>query len=856
MASKDLNVVLGLQVENFQKGIRKAQRSMEKFARQMKSTGQSLTTNVTLPIVAIGGNALRTAAQFESAMNQVAAVSGATGKDFKDLESLAKDLGETTSFSASQAAEGMSFLAMAGFEVNDILESMPGVLNLAAAGQMDLAMASDIASNILTGFGKDASEMANAVDVLAKTFTSSNTNLVQLGEAMAYVAPVANSAGLQFEEVSAAVGLLGNAGIQASMAGTALRGAISRLLSPTAESEKILNRLGITALDSAGNLLPLNKIIEQLEKSGATTADILTIFGDRAGPGISALVDQGSESLRELTKELENSGGTAQDIADKQLEGLNGALKRLQSAFEGLMITIADSGLLDAATRLIERLTESVGKLAERWRKLAPEVQENILLIIGIAAALGPLLMIFGNLVTVGASLVGTFAKISKGILTGSATFTKIIPIIGTVITLLIGMYKNSERFRNSIGPLLSSIGNLGKAFLRLLNNVVSIVPGIEGVNDLFRILGDNFAYLLEALTDIFNGIAELDFGKLLRGILDATIFGQIKRAFDDGKGFGESYAEGIKEGMTNSFSQSEINKLFLPVLQGVTPFIPGVSALPKTATTPTPKTVTPTPTGKPKGKEEEEEAIKINKKQAYSTGLVNTQLLNQVESINKVKSAQAVLNEEFEKANQSLHRKVVLLTENGPIEIEQAKIDEAKIKNQERINALNERAQTLLQGVASIASTVTDSVFTALERGQNVFKSLTQGIKQMIVQLIKAIAQAAIFATILSLIPGLSTVGKLFSGIGLKTGRGSFGGNILGLLGLASGGLVTGPTMALVGEGSGTTLSNPEVVAPLDKLRSMLSNTTMNGDFVASTRLQGSDLLLVVERAERNRNR
>ena len=196
MASKDLNVVLGLKVENFQRGIRKAQRSMNRFANQMRSAGQSLTTNVTLPIVAIGGNAIRVAAQFESAMNQVAAVSGATGKDFKDLENLAKQLGETTSFSASQAAEGMSFLAMAGLEVNDILQSMPGVLNLAAAGQMDLAQASDIASNILTGFGKDASEMNQAVDVLAKTFTSSNTNLVQLGEAMAYVAPVAASAGL------------------------------------------------------------------------------------------------------------------------------------------------------------------------------------------------------------------------------------------------------------------------------------------------------------------------------------------------------------------------------------------------------------------------------------------------------------------------------------------------------------------------------------------------------------------------------------------------------------------------------------------------------------------------------------
>jgi len=646
MAANQMNVFLNLDVNKFNAALRNAQRSMTKFGRSMQRVGQNLTTSVTLPVVAIGGNALRTAAQFESAMNQVAAVSGATGKQFQELENLAKQLGETTSFSASQAAEGMSFLAMAGFEVNDILQSMPGVLNLAAAGQMDLAMASDIASNILTGFGKDASEMANAVDVLAKTFTSSNTNLEQLGEAMAYVAPVANSAGLQFEEVSAAVGLLGNAGIQASMAGTALRGSISRLLSPTAESEKILNRLGITALDSAGNLLPLNQIIEQLEKSGATTADILTIFGDRAGPGISALVDQGSQSLRELTKELENSGGTAQTIADKQLEGLNGALKRLQSAFEGLMITIADSGLLDAATRLIEKLTASVSKLAERWRKLSPEVQENILLMVGIAAAVGPLLLIFGNLVTVSASLVGTFANITKGILSGSAAFTRVIPVIGTVITLFIGMYKNSENFRNSIVPLVKSIGNLGTAFIKLVDIMVSAVPGLSGIADVFKILGDSFAVVLNGWTDLFNGLADLDFGKIITGILDLSGLGNVKRAIIDGKSYGESYAEAVKWAMSNSLNKSEIDKLYAPFQQAPIPFMPGVSALPgMSKPTPTPKTVTPTPTGKPKGKEEEE-AIKINKKQAYSTGLVNTQLLNQVESINKVKSAQSVLNE------------------------------------------------------------------------------------------------------------------------------------------------------------------------------------------------------------------
>ena len=471
MASKDLNVVLGLKVENFQRGIRKAQRSMNRFANQMRSAGQSLTTNVTLPIVAIGGNAIRVAAQFESAMNQVAAVSGATGKDFKDLENLAKQLGETTSFSASQAAEGMSFLAMAGLEVNDILQSMPGVLNLAAAGQMDLAQASDIASNILTGFGKDASEMNQAVDVLAKTFTSSNTNLVQLGEAMAYVAPVAASAGLQFEEVSAAVGLLGNAGIQASMAGTSLRGAISRLLNPTSEAQKILDELGITALDASGKIRPLNEIIQMLEESGATTGQIMQLFGQYAGPGMSALVSQGSDALRSLTSELENSGGTAQKIADKQLEGLNGSLKRLQSAFEGLMITIAESGLLDAATALITDLTNAVGKLAVKFRNLSPDSQKMAVAIAAVTAAIGPLLLVVS-------SIVKSFSVLSGIVLSTTGV------VIGVVAGLVVLYYKFDDvrRIVNAVGEtfldFIQLSFNVGKAIVSLAKSKFYALTG------------------------------------------------------------------------------------------------------------------------------------------------------------------------------------------------------------------------------------------------------------------------------------------------------------------------------------------------------------------------------------------
>ncbi len=331
-----------------------------RLGRQGAGVGAAMATGLKVGAVAVGGigfAALSASGDFEKSMNQVRAVSGATGKDFQDLRNQAKELGATTKFTASEAADGMGFLAMAGFKAHDILNAMPGVLSLASAGNMDLARSADIASNILTGYGFKTSQTSRVVDVMAKTFTSTNTNLEQLGEAFKYAGPVAHTAGLKFEETSAAIGLMGNAGIQASMAGTALRGAVTRLLSPTAKVAKTLKKLGVEATDSHGQLLPLNDIIRQLEKSGATTGDMMTIFGQRAGPALLALVDQGSGALVKLTKELENSGGTADEIAKIQMEGLKGQLVSLKSAWEGLMIEIGDLGVLDLATGAVEGLT-------------------------------------------------------------------------------------------------------------------------------------------------------------------------------------------------------------------------------------------------------------------------------------------------------------------------------------------------------------------------------------------------------------------------------------------------------------------------------------------------------------------
>lgn len=458
----------------------------------MGSAGKVMTLGLTLPLAGVAAGAISAGASYEKSMNKVKAVSGATADEFRAMSETAKELGRTTQFSASQAADGMSFLAMAGFEANDIVSAMPGVLNLAAAGQMDLAQAADIASNILTGFGKSTDELSHTIDVMAKTFTSANTDLSQLGEAMSYVAPVAASTGAQFEEVSAAIGLLGNAGIQGSRAGTSLSRIMSILTINAPKTAKAMKGLGISALDSSGNLKPLNEIIGDLGEAGATTSDIMGIFGARAGPGMAALISQGSEALVELTDELVASGGTAQDIADTQMEGFAGSMLRLKSAFEGAMIAIAESGLLSKATDLIERAATATGKFAENFAALSEKTQETILKIGFFTAAAGPALMIAGKL-TIGVIALG-----------------------GAV-----------ERLGQAFG--VSVVGGIKKASAAMLTNPITavalaITAAVVGLAAAFKFVYDRSADMMVAFAElkrVFKDAAALIFNDLVGAFRD-----------------------------------------------------------------------------------------------------------------------------------------------------------------------------------------------------------------------------------------------------------------------------------------------------------------------------------------------
>ncbi len=298
--------------------------------------------------------AVSTLADFEAQMKRVEVLTGATVSQLAALKKQAADLGRTTQFTASQAASAMGFLAQAGFEANTILAVMPDTLNLAAAAQIDLGEAADIVTNILTGYRLEADKLGEANDILVGTFTDSNTTLTEIGEAMKFVAPIAAALGIEFKETAAAIGLLGNAGIKGEMAGAALRNILINLTKSTSEAARVMKRLGIEVTDSAGKMRPLVEIIRDLEKAGTSTADIIAIFGKRAGPAMSALIGQGSDALEEFIEKLDRAGGLTERVAGVQMEGLLGKWKEFNSAVEALVIQLGESGLLGVLTEMAQ----------------------------------------------------------------------------------------------------------------------------------------------------------------------------------------------------------------------------------------------------------------------------------------------------------------------------------------------------------------------------------------------------------------------------------------------------------------------------------------------------------------------
>jgi TP901 family phage tail tape measure protein len=354
---------------------------VEGIAKDARKAFTNVTSSATWQAAAVGAAAIgaglvssvQVAMDFEKSMSAVAAKTQAGQADMAKLTELAKDLGRSTQFSAKEVADGMDFLAMAGFKVNDVLTAMPGLLDLAAAGNLDLASAADIVSNILGGMNMEAAETGRVSDVLAKAATSSNVSVGMLGETFKFVAPVAAQAGAGLEDVAAAAGLLGDAGIQGSEAGTGLRSVLLRLAAPPTEAAKALERLGVSTKDASGNMRPFGEILADVDHSmkdlnlgSAEQIEIQNALFGKTAIASGAILQQAAANgeLSAKTKELMESQGAAAEMAEIMNDNLAGAFKRLQSAIEGFQIQLVSGtnpalqGFVDFAANAINVLTD------------------------------------------------------------------------------------------------------------------------------------------------------------------------------------------------------------------------------------------------------------------------------------------------------------------------------------------------------------------------------------------------------------------------------------------------------------------------------------------------------------------
>jgi len=333
---------VGTLVMKFKSDDQKALGSLKKMGKSLKTVGMIGATALT----AIGGASLKTAADFEKGMSKVQAITDSTDEEMKKLEESAKNLGATTAFSAKEAAEGMSFLGMAGFETNEIIEAMPGLLDLAAASGTDLALTADIVSDALSAFKLEAKDTGMFSDVLAKAASSANVSVQTLGESFKYAAPIAGAMGFSVQDVTAALGAMGNKGIKASQAGTALRTAMTKMSIAAEDSNSELSKMvgGLTEAD--GSMKEFSDIIVTLQDSFATMTEAQkastaeSLFGKNAMTGMLAILDDTNGEYMKLKENLDSADGSAKKMADTMLNNLSGQMTLIKSATEGVAIEI------------------------------------------------------------------------------------------------------------------------------------------------------------------------------------------------------------------------------------------------------------------------------------------------------------------------------------------------------------------------------------------------------------------------------------------------------------------------------------------------------------------------------------
>lgn len=519
---------------------------------------------------------------FDSSMSKVAAISGATGDDLDFLTEKAQEMGAKTKFSASEAADAFTYMAMAGWKTDEMLGGIEGIMNLAAASGENLASVSDIVTDALTAFGLSAEDSGHFADVLAAASNSANTNVSMLGGSFKYVAPVAGALGYSIEDVSVALGLMANSGIKAEQAGTSMRSMLSRLAKPTKEVYAAFDRLGISAEEALtnadGSMKPLSETIGILREkmSGLSETEkanaAASIAGQEAMSGLLSIVNASESDYQKLTDAIANADGTAQGMADTMNDNLPGAITILKSAMEGLGVAIYGNGS-EALKGFVEKLTEVVTKITEfvgngGIEKLINGFQNLLPWITGVTAAIvtfktaSAISSVFEILKKAVDGQTLSWAKLSAAM--NTSPFVLIVTIILTLVSAFVTLILTNEEFRNKIvavwnvvkDTISGVVAALKTFFTETIPNAVrTAFEWLKGIpekmgeigKDMVRGLWEGIKSMGEWLLDKFSGFVN----NIIDGVKGVLGIHSPSRVF---VGIGENMALGLGEGWNDEY--------------------------------------------------------------------------------------------------------------------------------------------------------------------------------------------------------------------------------------------------------------------------------------------------------------
>ena len=555
----------------------KAGKQIQSAGKTITSVGSTLTKAITVPIAGVATAAVKTAADFEAAMSEVGAISGASAQDLATLTAKAKEMGATTSFSASESAEAMKYMAMAGWKTADMTEGIAGIMNLAAAAGEDLGTTSDIVTDGLTAFGMSAKESGRFADVMAAASTNANTNVTMLGESFKYCAATAGAMGYNIEDISVALGVMANAGIKGSTAGTTLKNVIANMAKPTDAQAAVMQKLGISLTDSSGNMKSFAEVMNNLRSSfnGLSETEkasyATTLAGKESMSGLLTIVNASAADFDKLTEAINGSSGSAEAMAAKMLDNLKGQLTLLKSAVEGIAITIGDKLL-----PYLKKFVSWVQKAADYINNLSDAQVDSIMKWAAIAAAIPPIIMVFGKVVTMVGTVQRTFGTITKTIANFGGIIGTITSPAGIVIGVLAAIAVAAALIIKNWDQVKGFLQNVGNWFKNAFEKAGF---SVQGFKDKFTSIGNTVGSIAGKISSFVKNIA---------GIFKKEFAGSIGEGADAAGGAFETIVGGAFTGNWDSAAQSfrnSIKNIFPPdiaagIINVFNTLLPGIKAV------------------------------------------------------------------------------------------------------------------------------------------------------------------------------------------------------------------------------------------------------------------------------------